>query len=349
MNQSSQSRSGVPPASPLVLIVVLNWNNPEETQTAVDSATRMDYSNFRLLIVDNGSEDDSLQRLRPLVGERIELIESPINTGYTGGCNLGLERALAIGAKYAWLLNNDAVVEPTTLSSLVELAESDERIGLATPRIAAFNEDRLTFTGGVVSMKDRIYQDTNDSEEAAEWAMKYPDSGLVIGTAMLVRMELVRKIGMLDQSFFAYFEDTDYSVRSSQAGFRNVVDRASIVRHFDKNHTKRPLEIRPHYWYYMARNERRLWRKHLGFAGSLKLGWQSFNVFLRHRNGLDSKSESSEAILAGLWDGWLGRGGPYRRGARMPVLVASVVKLYSRRTALKPHVNPVSDREVLSA
>src|SRR5215467_10963911 len=154
MNQSSQSRTSVLDASPLVLIVILNWNNPEETRTAVNSAMRLDYPNFRLLIVDNGSEDDSLQQLRPLVSEKIELIESPINTGYTGGCNLGLERALALGAKYAWLLNNDAVVEPKTLSSLVKLAESDDRIGLATPRIAALNDDHFTFTGGVVSIKD---------------------------------------------------------------------------------------------------------------------------------------------------------------------------------------------------
>jgi GT2 family glycosyltransferase len=349
MNQSSQSRTSVPHPSPLVLIVILNWNNPEETQTAVTSAMRLDYPNFRLLIVDNGSEDDSLRQLRPLVSERIELIESPINTGYTGGCNLGLERALALGAKYAWLLNNDAVVEPKTLSSLVNLAESDDRIGLATPRIAALNDDHFTFTGGVVSIKDRLYQDTDDPEDAEEWAVKYPDAGLVIGTAMLVRMDLARKIGLLDQSFFAYFEDTDYSIRSSQAGFRNVVDRTSIVRHFDKNHTKTPLEIRPHYWYYMARNERRLWRKHLGLAKSFRLSWQSFNIFLRHRNGLDNKSESSEAILAGLWDGWLGRGGPYRPGVRMPALAAAAVKLYSRRSALKPRVNTVGGREALSA
>jgi GT2 family glycosyltransferase len=133
-------------------------------------------------------------------------------------------------------------------------------------------------------------------------------------------------------------ESIDYSARSAAAGFRNVVDANTVVRHFEKNRNTRPLEIRPHYWYYMARNESRFWRKHLGVAASLKLAWHSFNSFLLHWNRLASRQESREAILAGLWDGWRDRGGPYEPGTRMPMLPAAMVKLYSRRRALqKPH------------
>jgi len=321
--------------APLVLVVLLNWNSYEETRTAIESVQRMDYPNFRILIVDNGSQDGSVSALKALSGERVDLLMSPVNTGYTGGCNLGMERALAMGAKYIWLLNNDAVVEPTALSSIVAIAESDDRIGLVTPQIAALDEDRLTFAGGIISTKDKVYEDTHDPAVAAEWRERYPDAGLVIGPAMLVRAEVVRRIGMLDPAFFAYFEDIDYSVRSAKAGFRNVVDPNSVVRHLEKNHNKKPDEIRPHYWYYMARNESRFWRKHLGFMGSLRLSWNSFNRFLRNRNRLSGKPES-EAILAGLWDGWRNRGGAYNSNARMPALPAAMVRFYSRRRALGP-------------
>ena len=322
--------------APLVLIVLLNWKSADETIRAVESVCRLDYPNFRVLIVDNASEDDSVSRLQPWVSEKVELLESPINTGYTGGCNLGMKRALESEAKYVWLLNNDATVDSDTLSSLVSLAETDDTIGLITPRIAALDEDRLTFAGGVLSMKDRLYNETHDPAVAAEWALRYPDGGLVIGTAMLVRTELIRKIGMLDTGFFAYFEDIDYSARSTAAGFRNIVDPNSKVRHLEKNRNTKPFEIKPHYWYYMARNESRFWRKHLGLAKGMRQVWYSFNGFLRHRNRLTKKPESANAILAGLWDGWMNRGGPYRPEMRMPSLPAAVVDVYSRRGALQP-------------
>jgi GT2 family glycosyltransferase len=322
--------------SPLVLIVLLNWKSAEETVRAVESVRGLNYSNFRVMIVDNASGDDSVSRLQSCVEDGVELLESPINAGYTGGCNLGMKRALEMDAKYVWLLNNDAVVDRDTLSSIVGLAETDSSIGLVTPRIAALDEDRLTFAGGVLSVKDKLYNETHDPAVAEEWSRRYPECGLVIGTAMLVRVDLIRKIGMLDTGFFAYFEDIDYSARSTTAGFRNVVDRNSVVRHLEKNRNTKPFEIKPHYWYYMARNESRFWRKHLGLVKGMRQVWYSFNGFLRHRNRLSRKPESANAILAGLWDGWMNRGGPYHPAVRMPALPAAVVNVYSRRGALQP-------------
>ena len=322
--------------TPQVLIVLLNWNSADETIAAVQSLRRMEYRKYRVLIVDNASQDDSIARLRPLVSEDLDLLESPINTGYTGGCNQGMKRALELEVDYVWLLNNDAVVEPNTLSSLVSLAESEPSVGLVTPRIASLDEDRLTFAGGIISIERRLYNETHDPEVAREWSLRYPESGLVIGTAMLIRTELIRKIGMLDNRFFAYFEDIDYSARSAQAGFRNVVDANSVVRHLEKNRNTRPFEIKPHYWYYMARNESRFWRKHLGWMGSLRQSWYSFNGFLRHYNRLSSRPESRASLLAGLWDGWFDRSGPYHTGLRMPSVPAALVNLYSRRRTLQP-------------
>ena len=122
----------------------------------------------------------------------------------------------------------------------------------------------LTFAGGICNVEDGIYDETNDPEEARRWAETYPGKTLALGTAMLVRMELVKKIGMLDECFFAYYEDIDYNARSIAAGYRNVVDERTVIRHFEKNRNTHPLQMRPHYWYYMARNGTRFWRKHLG-------------------------------------------------------------------------------------
>jgi GT2 family glycosyltransferase len=334
LNSSRNDHFGDNP--PLVLIVLLNWKSADDTVRAVESVRGLNYPNSRVMIVDNASGDDSVSQLRRWVDEKVELLESPINTGYTGGCNLGMKRALELEAKYVWLLNNDAVVSPQTLSSIVALAETDDTVGLVTPRIAALDEERLTFAGGVLSLKDRLYNETNDPAVASEWSLRYPDCGLVIGTAMLVRTDLIRKIGMLDTGFFAYFEDIDYSARSIQAGFRNLVDPNSVVRHQEKNRNTKPFEIKPHYWYYMARNESRFWRKHLGLTKGMRQVWYSFNGFLRHKNRLTRKPESANAILAGLWDGWLNRGGPYHPEVKMPALPAAMVNAYSKRGTLQP-------------
>ncbi len=333
---------------PSVLIVILNWNSLGETEAALQSVRAMEYSNFRVLVVDNGSRDGSNVELRRWAGDRIEILESPANVGYTGGCNFGIERALEMNADYVWLLNNDALVEPGTLASLVELAESDTHIGLVSPQIGALDQNRLTFAGGVISLKRKLYEETNDPAVAAEWKERYPTAGLVIGTAMLVRVELARRIGVLDSTFFAYFEDIDYSLRSAAAGYRNVIDARTTVRHLEKNRNTQPFEIKPHYWYYMARNESRFWRKHLGLWGSLRLRWYSFNGFMRHYNRLNAKEQSRNAILAGLWHGWLNRGGEYSSDFRMPNMLVACVKLYSQRPALRRFENVSQKEEVLS-
>jgi GT2 family glycosyltransferase len=320
---------------PFVLIVILNWNSCAETLTAVESVLKMDYPNFQVLVVDNGSTDNSVSELKKITDERVHLLESLKNMGYTGGCNLGLARALELGADYTWLLNNDAVVGPETLTSLVNTAESDPGIGLVTPMIASLDSaPHLTFAGGICCMRTERYWETNDPEVARQWAKDSPDAGLVIGTAMLVRNRLIQEIGMLDPRFFAYFEDIDYSARSIKAGYRNVVDFSSVVHHAEKNRNTKPHEIKPHYWYYMARNETRFWRKHLGPVRSLRHSWDSFNGFLRHRNRLIDP-QCNDAILAGLWHGWVGKEGPYQPSYRMPKIAAGLVKLYSRRPALR--------------
>lgn len=321
-------------AEPHVLIVILNWNNSQETLAAVESVLEMDYTNFHVLIVENGSTDNSAAELRQITGDRVELLESPVNKGYTGGCNLGFARAMELGAEYVWLLNNDAVVAPRTLSSLVALAQSDPRIGLATPVIASLDEvPHITFAGGICDMNDGLYEETNDVAVAQQWAKERPNAGLAIGTAMLIRTRLIHQIGMLDESLFMYYEDIDYSARSLKAGYRNVVDWSSVVYHMEKNRNSNPLGMKPHYWYYIARNESRFWRKHLKWIPSLKNSWWSFHGFLRHYGRCKAHPAARDAILAGLWHGWLGKSGPYNPDYRMPKLVAGIVTFYGRMRA----------------
>jgi GT2 family glycosyltransferase len=313
--------------APSVLVVILNWNGWSDTLASVESVLRLDYPDFRVLLIDNGSVDESVAHLRTIQDSRVELLELPENRGFTGGCNEGFKRSLATGAQYVWLVNSDLAIEDnSTLTSLVALAESDPKIGLATPRIAERGEGlHFSFCGGICCIDPPVWDHTSDPEEACRWTREYPHAGLVVGTAMLVRTSLIREIGMLDESFFAYFEDNDYSFRSSQAGYRNVVDRNSVVRHETKDPIATPWSMKPHWCYYTVRNECRFWRKHLGLIRAAKvLRWDLLRT-LRRLRLYKNYPEAADATLAGLWHGWTNRGGPYRPEYRMPKLLAAAI------------------------
>jgi GT2 family glycosyltransferase len=328
---SGEMRSAVDAAQPSVLVVILNWNGWEDTLTSVDSVLRLDYHNFRVLVVDNCSTNESVARLRTIRDDRVELLELPENRGPAGGHNEGFKRALAASFQYVWMLDNDAVVEDkVTLRSLVALGESNPKIGLVSPRLADPGvEGRLNFCGCICSMDPFIYDRTNDPEEGRRWAREYPNAGLLVGAALLVKCSIIREIGMLDERLFAYYEDYDYSYRSSQSGYRNVMDENSTVRHAEKDESNNPFAIKPHYWYYMARNECRFWRKHLGAIQGLRPCWWGRNKWLRSLRRCKEYPEATDAMLAGMWHGLINRGGPYRPEYRMPRLLAAAIRKYA--------------------
>jgi GT2 family glycosyltransferase len=319
---------------PEVLIVILNWNSPEDTITAVESALKMDYPAFRIAVIDNGSTVDPTESLAPILGDRVTLITSPENLGFSGGCNLGIGHALETNCSYVWLLNSDSVTESTTLSSLVALAESDPKIGMVSPLIFSMQEPtKLVNAGGIYYPDGPHYDTTKKLEQALDWAKNSPQNVTLIGTAILIRLEVVRKIGKLDHELFAYFEDADYSIRSIGAGYRNAVDFNSSVYHMMKPTALQSPEIKPHFLYYMARNEILFWKKYAQSVALLKRIWWAYGYQLKNLRQLTGNQRSRQAILAGIWDGLINKKGAYSPTRRMPTLLAAAVEFHSRHSA----------------
>lgn len=314
------------PGTPSVLIVLLNWNSFQDTIAALHSVLAMDYPNFSVLIVDNGSTDQSVAHLQSLASDRVHLLFLPENTGYTGGCNRGIELALDRGDDFIWLLNNDAITSPDTLSSLVRFAQTDPCLALVSPRILSLhNPDKFINLGGVFLSEIPTFQTTRDPERALRQARDTPDRVIVLGTALLLRTSVIRQIGPFDHNFFAYWEDSDLSVRSIRAGFRNAVDFDATVFHKEKDAATDANSFQPHYWYYMARNEVRFWRKHASGLPRLKALWWSLQTNRDNLRRLTTNSLARHALLAGLWDGWFYRTGPWHPGRHPPTLLQHVV------------------------
>ncbi|CAJ35482.1 glycosyltransferase family 2 protein [Methanocella arvoryzae] len=216
---------------PQVAIVILNWNNGTVTVDCLRSLEKLSYSNFFTLVLDNGSTDDSLEILhRAYPG--ISVVQNDKNLGFAGGNNPGIRLALEQGADYVLLLNNDTEVAPDFLDELIKVAEADPKIGIASAKIYYYSEpDRLWFAGGKVNYWKGWTQHLGDLEKDVGQYDHTTDTDFVSGCAMLIRREVIEKIGVLYEPFFLYYEDSDYCSRARRAGYRIVMAPKAKVWH----------------------------------------------------------------------------------------------------------------------
>jgi GT2 family glycosyltransferase len=205
---------------PPVIAIVLNWNNLADTLECVQSLRCSDYSNLAVWVVDNDSDQDPTPELHARWPD-LRVLRNARNLGYAGGNNTGVRAAMDSGAAYLLLLNNDAVVAPDCVSCLVAAAEANSRIGMATPRVFHYQRrDEIYWDGGVVD-----WQSGDVRHDSSTLPM---EGGLIRsewlnGCSLFVRVEAIRHIGLMDERYFLYFEDADWSVRAGRQQWMNAV------------------------------------------------------------------------------------------------------------------------------
>lgn len=209
----------MPLRQPRVSIVILNWNSYQVTLDCLLSLQKIDYPNFEMVVVDNGSVDGSPAKLLKNVPE-IRLIQNPTNLGFAGGCNVGMRDALHRGTGYILLLNNDTIVSPDFLSQLVRVAESDEKIGAVSPKVLFFDHpDRLNYAGGEHT-RWRLFPKVFGLRQLDDGRYdKLREVSFLTGCAFLIKAEVVRKIGVMEEIYFHFYEDIEWSLRVVKAGF----------------------------------------------------------------------------------------------------------------------------------
>lgn len=308
------------PPRPRVAIVILNWNDAGSTLVCLDALQATDYPNFATIVVDNGSTDGSVGRLRDVAA--IDLVTNPTNLGYTGGVNVGIARAMAAGADYVWLLNSDATTKPDVLSRLVAAAEADERIGLVSPVFRDPDESAvMEFCLGRFDPDGRQASQTTDAATAEAWQRDYPNQVVLLGTALLIRRRVIETIGTLDPNFFAYVEDVDYCLRAHAAGFRAVAVPGAVVGHKFKQPIENPDGVPAYLHYFITRNYLLLWRKLPAPVWLRKATLWFLHQRLSQIARMPAVPAAIDAVLAGLWDGMRGVGGPFDPDRKAPWLL----------------------------
>jgi len=214
-----------------VAIVVLNWNGIADTLDCIDSLRQQTYKPFTIVIVDNGSNDNScdlLDNYNRGHDNSIQIIHNTKNLGFTGGVNTGIKWAIKNGYDYVALFNNDAIADKKWLQELVDAIKSKE-IGITTGLLLLGDGKEIDCTG----------------EQYSNWGLPFPrdrnhkknkasSGGLVFGAsggASLYKIKMLNEIGLFDESFFAYYEDVDISFRAQLAGWKVAYTPKAIAYH----------------------------------------------------------------------------------------------------------------------
>lgn len=210
--------------SPKVFVLILNYNGKDTLPRCLQSVYRMNYPDFEVVVIDNDSKDGSIEEAKHLY-PRAHFIKNDTNLGFAAGNNVGIRFALEKGADYVWLVNNDAQVEKDTLSKLVAAGERQPKVGILSPLILHSDTKNIWFGKGVIDWTSMKTRHVSPPTLLHPFASEY-----ICGCAMLVKKEVFKKIGLLDERYFLYYEDADFSVRATRAGFElSVIPEAHVL------------------------------------------------------------------------------------------------------------------------
>jgi GT2 family glycosyltransferase len=297
-------------AAPQVAIIILTWNGKDDVLRCLSTLPRIRYSNWRATVVDNASTDGTVEAIRRAYPEQRVLVMEK-NLGFCGGNNRGIADALAHGADYVLLLNNDTELHPDLLDELVNVARANSTVGAVGAKNILMDDHRVIW--GAYGMlrydRDLVHVVGAGQRDGPQYScVKNVDS--VIGNGMLMSRAALAFVTGLDERFFGYHEDVDWCERARKAGFGIVYNGRAIIYHKGHGAARPGAKVPFPVVYFHGRNSLLFARKHgsrwqlckfvalflLGVAGSM---------ILSVRRG--ERMKPHLWLLRGFADGMLGR------------------------------------------
>lgn len=244
--------------NPSVAIILVNWNGLEFTRACLASLEKVDYSDFQVILVDNASQNPEGKVLKEAF-PHILLLENEQNLGFAGGNNAGIRKALEMGFSHIMLLNNDTEVEPDFLGKMMLDFSKNPKLGLLQPMICFLDEpEKIWSAGGKwVSWLARA-KTLGDRKSLKTYRISSTQLDWATGCCMLLSREAILHSGLLNEQYFAYFEDVEWSLRIRKQGFEiGLVPEAKIYHEAGasskKSHSEGTLSARV--FYYHVRNQ----------------------------------------------------------------------------------------------
>lgn len=290
--------------TPEIAVILVNWNGYAYTQACLASLEKVESPKFQVILVDNASRNQEGRQLKKEF-PHLHLIENTENLGFTGGNNVGLRHALNQGYQQFLLLNNDTLVEPSFLQEMQRTLAQHPKCGLVQPLILFLHEPtKIWSAGGKWNSFLGQAKTLGDRASVSSFHLEATDLDWATGCCMLLSKEAVEVAGLLDEQYFAYFEDVEWSLRIRKAGFGlKLAPKAKIYHEAGAASKKKHAEgtLGAPVFYYHVRNQFYLLRQlHLFAAipyhGFRFMGWATY--FL-----LRGRIMKLKAVLAGLQEG----------------------------------------------
>lgn len=240
-----------------VAIILLNWNSYDDCMDCIASINNISYPNYHIYLVDNDSQDQSLDRLKKDLHDQANLtfVESSENTGFAGGNNLGIQRALDDGYEYFWMLNVDTVIDREALSALMEAITKDDNIGIVGSKIYYYNSSKVVwFAGGVINTYTGFTKHIGIKEVDNGQFEQATACDYITGCSLLFRRQMLADVGYMNEDYFLYFEETDWNIRARNKGWKILFVPSSIVYHKVSLSTGGENNRAPFVTYYDIRN-----------------------------------------------------------------------------------------------
>ena len=244
-----------------VAIILVNWNQKKDLVECLGSIKDLQYSNFKVFLVDNNSMDNSLNEAKNAYKGNMKIVKNRRNVGFAGANNIGMKYALRENYDYIMLLNTDTVIERGGLRKMIQYLNKQKEVSAISPLILFYNKkDMVSYAGGLICRNLRHISHRGAYEIDCGQFNEPISIDFLTGCCLVVRSEILRKVGFFDERFFMYFEDTDLSLRLKRYNYK--IEYFPYARIWHKIASGEALKKKFYYNYYMGRNRLLLIRNH---------------------------------------------------------------------------------------
>ena len=281
-----------------VFIIVLNWKGKKDTLDCLKSISKLNTREIELttIVVDNASADGSVEEIsRFEVGKgKMIVIENDANLGFSGGNNVGIKYSLENDADYVLVVNNDIVLDHLSLLQLIKVFENSDKIGAVSPIIFFFKGyeyhkrrymkselGKVVWSAGGKIDWTNAYAQNFGVDEVDHGQFIEEETEFATGACVLYKANILKKIGMFDEKYFLYFEDTDLSMRIKKGGYKILFTPNAKVWHKVAQSSGIGSNLND---YYTTRNRMIFGMKYASMRTKIALIRESLSLFLHGRN-----------------------------------------------------------------
>ncbi len=259
-----------------VAIIIVNWKKYDITSTCIESILNSTNSNFKIILVDNESDNKKVEKFK--YRNEIEIIQNKKNEGFSKANNIGIDYALKNNYNYTLLINNDTLVEKNLIEVLLKTAQA-KNFSVVQPLILNYNGKEIWnaggrinyFFGNFITIK-KLGNSLNSSHELTEW---------FTGCCCLFKTKIFKDIGKLDERFFAYYEDVDFSLRLKKYGYKIGYTSKTQIYHYESfssiSNNSKGGKLSPYVHYLNIRNHILILKKHSDLFNSF--GTRIYQIF----------------------------------------------------------------------